>query len=490
MTLALQIVLALVVLVGLITTIMSIKNWHWAQMLLLLGIFFSSLGTLVLGMEVFRIHRNYRKAIPAKEVQLAEVQADIEALNRGTRDAAVIGRLAGDVADFETLATKADSLAESLTAETSAKFLGKSDVAEGQRLLRLRAQELRNLAKNPALRDKVAKTLEQMAEAGMPSANSWSKDLQNIARQRGRVWRDVAPSGQFDPKTGQVLVNIAQPKPHGLAKDSIVFAFEQGEPNAAAPDKGPRYLGEFRVVETSPDGAQLEPVLRVDVPPGAVPPWFTQLQAATFARVAQSAQKKFPWSLYETMPADRHAMFADLTDEQLKQLLPAASVDEYLRHGKPATDDDDEFHRAGYDEQGRRLGPDDADKAVKTLYDRQLRDYAYLFSDLLRRRAVMTAEHSGLTEDIAKLKAAQANGEKLAAHRTEEKNGLTGDLQHMQRDQQAIEALLAKVNSQLEYAAAQTAEKIRENLRLAAEFAQRQLTLLDGIGSTQAATTP
>jgi hypothetical protein len=167
-------------------------------------------------------------------------------------------------------------------------------------------------------------------------------------------------------------------------------------------------------------------------------------------------------------------------------MLPAASVGEYIRHGEPATDDDDQYHRAGYDEQGQRLGPDDLDKAVKTLYDRQLRDYAYLFAELLRRRVVMTAEHSGLTEDIAKLKAANANGLKLTAHRETEKAGLTGDLAHMKRDQQTIESLLEKITAQLEYARAETAKKLRENLELAADLAQRQLGLpgaIDGAGS-------
>lgn len=428
MTLALQIVLALVVLVGLITTIMSVKNWHWAQMLLLLGIFFSALGTLVLGMEVFRIHRNLRQGIPAKEVQLADVRAEIEALQRGTRDATLAARVFAPEEppfDFE-------------------------------------------------------------AEGEMPSANVWSKRLQSMARNRGRVWRGVQPTG-FDPQTGRVVVNVAEPKPHGLTKQSIVFAFEQGEPNAAEPAKGPRYLGEFRVVETQPDTVQLEPVLKLDVAPGAVPAWFPQLQAARLQRVAQS---KGPWSLYETMPADRHELFANLTDEQLKQMLPASSVEEYLRHGTPATDDDDQYHRAGYDEQGRRLGPDDLDKAVKTLYDRQLRDYAYLFAELLRRRVVMTAQHSGLTEDIAKLKAANANGLKLSAHRQAEITGLTGDLQHMQRDQQAIESLLSKITAQLEFARTRTAELLSENLRVAADFAQRQLALLNAIDTAQAATGP
>ena len=83
MTLVLQILLAIVVLVGLITAIMSIKNWHWAQMLLMLAIFFSSLGTLVLGLEVFRIHRHWRAGVIALEGRIAAEEAKHEALTLG-----------------------------------------------------------------------------------------------------------------------------------------------------------------------------------------------------------------------------------------------------------------------------------------------------------------------------------------------------------------------------------------------------------------------
>ena len=93
MTLVLQIVLAVVVLVGLITVIMSVKNWHWAQMLLLLCIFFSSIGALVLGLEVFRIHRTFRSKIPGLEQQIAELELKIDALKNGTGDQSLAGRI-------------------------------------------------------------------------------------------------------------------------------------------------------------------------------------------------------------------------------------------------------------------------------------------------------------------------------------------------------------------------------------------------------------
>jgi c-di-AMP phosphodiesterase-like protein len=86
LALVLQIAVLLVVLIGLITIIMSIKNWHWAQMVLVLSIFFMAIATLFLGMETFRIHRNIRKAIPGLEKKLAEVEEENRALQFGARN--------------------------------------------------------------------------------------------------------------------------------------------------------------------------------------------------------------------------------------------------------------------------------------------------------------------------------------------------------------------------------------------------------------------
>ena len=86
MALVLQIAVLLVVLIGLITIIMSIKNWHWAQMVLVLCIFFMAIATLFLGMETFRIHRNIRKAIPGLEKKLADVEEENRALQYGARN--------------------------------------------------------------------------------------------------------------------------------------------------------------------------------------------------------------------------------------------------------------------------------------------------------------------------------------------------------------------------------------------------------------------
>jgi hypothetical protein len=410
LTLVLQIVVVLVILVGLITIIMSIKNWHWAQMLLVLSLFFTSIGVLVLGLEVFRIHRNLRKGMPALEKKIADVQAESAALERGTRDEALMNRIFAEGLPFDA-------------------------EAEGNR---------------------------------MPAMDVWKQRLQVQARERGRVWSGVKPAGRVDAATGQIPVAIPAPRPHGLEKDAIVYAFEQGPPNPAAPDQPAQYLGEFRVMEVRDDGVTLKSVQGLD--------------NRTGGRLDRSAANPGSvWKLYETMPLDSYELFAGLNEAQLKQLLPAESIPEYLRQGTPATPDDDEYHRAGFDDKGLRVGPDDAANATEWRFDRPLRDYAYLFAELARQRVVMLAQRAGLVEDNNRLKAAEASAQKLKAHREQEIVALKADLGHMTRDRQVIERLLAAVEQQLGSARKMVGDLMNENAELAQKLVASQLAQLRSI---------
>jgi hypothetical protein len=406
--LAFQILVAVVILAGLITVIMSVKNWHWAQMVLLLLIFFCSIGVLFLGLEVYRIHKTFRGKMPALQQQLAQVELKNEALKNGTGDNALAGSIFSEMPfDFE---------------------------AEGSR---------------------------------MPGLGVWTHRLQDQARQRGRVWRGVMPAGPVDARTSRVPVQI-QPQPHGLEQDAIVSVFEQGEPNAANPAQGAQYLGDFRVVEVRPDGVTLEAVIKLD--------------KFTGPRVAGS---KGPWALYETLPADRHELFAGMTEEQLRQLIPAASVDEYIRHGqkveKPNAGDAFNPNIAMLDEQSRRVGPDNAEAAVTWLYERQLRDYAFLFAAENRRLVELVAQKSSLQEDLRKLAAANKVAEKFSAMRTDEKQALAGDKAHLDADRAAVEALLATIDRQLANAQRMLAEGLQRNSQLVAQLTNEQMQMLEQV---------
>jgi hypothetical protein len=404
LALVLQILLAVVILTGLITVIMSVKNWHWAQMLLLLAIFFSSIGSLVLGLEVYRIHRTYKAPLPALEQQLADVEAKNQALQYGA-DAPMAAKVFVEGPPFDV-----------------------------------------------------------EAEGSMPGVNVWVQRLQDVIRQRGQVWRGVAPAGPVDAATNRVPVRIDNPKPHGLKQDAIVYVFEQGEPNAAAPADGGQFLGEFKVVQASEGGAVLESVVTLD--------------QRTGNRLANSQK---PWVIYAILPTDSHELFAGVPAETLKQWFSPAIVEQYLRDGQVLEDGANEPNRAAFDENGRRLGPDNEGDVAQWRYDRPLRDYGYLFEAAHRRFVQLSAQRTALQEDIKKLTAANDIAKQLGALRTEEKDALAGDLEHMQADRAAIEAHLATVATRLANAQQEVAALLKYTAEQADQLRAKQQRQLDEV---------
>ena len=290
----------------------------------------------------------------------------------------------------------------------------------------------------------------------VPSAGELEHRLHLVTRLRGQVWRKVAPAG-FDPQTGTVTVTIDSPQPSGIAPDKILFLFEDGPPTQPDPTQGPQYLGEFRVTESA--GQQVKMVT------------VNQLDDVEKQRLAKSPGN---WALYETMPVDQSDIFAGLTAEQLKKILPAASVEEYIREGTPAGPDDDEWHVVGYDEDGNQVGPNDMAKAVKKVYHRRLRDYASEFADLNRRRVMLLRSIEAVSDDNEQLKVALASAEKLGAFREEEIRKLTIDLAGVTKERQLIEKHLATVQAQLATARKLLDQAIIENRRLADELARRE----------------
>lgn len=396
MGLYIQILLGVLVLASFVIAYFAARTWHWSHVLVMLGIFLSTVGYFVLAAETLRINAVLRKSFNEVQAEVATVEAQTIALRKGSREPQVMNQL--------------------------------------------RALEVR-------LPDD-AETLRSM--------NELDHQLNLITRLRGRVWRNVGKVG-FDPATGQLQIGVEAPAPAGFNKDSVVFLFEQGESALPDPTQGAQYLGEFRIRETAGQQASLEPVLRLD--------------EFETGRIANS---QGPWILYETMPMDRHEIFASMTEEEIRKLIPEASVQEYVRHGKEAVADDDEFHRAGYDESGKRVGPDEFDKAAKQVYERRLRDYALEFEQLSRHRAVLVAEISGVRQDVEKLAAAQESAKKLEAFRTDEVRRLTIDLAGVKKEREAIDRHLGLVQRQVARAQELLAQTIQQNSELAKELARQQ----------------
>jgi hypothetical protein len=287
-------------------------------------------------------------------------------------------------------------------------------------------------------------------------------ELLIATRLRGRIWRNVKPAGAPNAQTGAVNVAVPAPTPAGIKKDTVVFLFEEGPtqpPAANGAPQGAQYMGEFTVASAGPQQAGLQPVLPLDE--------FQRRRLAT---------SRASWIIYETMPLDRHEIFAKKTDKELQQLLPKKTVNEYIRDGKPATPDDDPFRVVGFDENNKPL-PSGADlsKATKKLYQRRLRDYAAEFDELSRRRIAMLTDRDALNKDIDRLKLAEDAAKKIQDFRQNERTKLTSDLAGLVKERTAIEKHLADVNKLLARARQLTAELKLRNDRLAAELAARQL---------------
>jgi uncharacterized integral membrane protein len=284
--------------------------------------------------------------------------------------------------------------------------------------------------------------------------------LEIHTRDRGRAWRQVAPAGALDQQ-GRRAVTIPAPTPHGLQVDTVVYGFEAGKPNLADPASGQQYLGEFRVVESTDTGVILESVNLLD--------------QRTGERLARS---QGPWNLYEIMPADRHSTFAGLEEAELRQRLPASVVEEFLRHGKEPTENDDPSNIVGFDAEDKQLPPGDLAGAARKEFHRPLVDYAFLFSELAKEKVVLMARIDAVREDNAKLAAALASAKKLSAFREDEKKLMASDLAGMKQDRAAIEKHLAAVKGMLENAVKLVDNLLAENSKLARELAEREAALV------------
>jgi hypothetical protein len=300
-------------------------------------------------------------------------------------------------------------------------------------------------------------------------------ELLIITRQRGRVWRNVKPAGQINAQTGAMPITIGIPTPANLKAETVVYLFGDGPPQqpAGGAPRGPQFLGEFTVAQATAQGATLQPVAPLDE--------FERRRLATTPA---------PWIIYDSMPIDRHQIFAGKPDQELKQKLPAKSVDEYIRDNKPSKDADDPARVIGLDENGNRVAPADMAKATKKLYQRRLRDFASEFDDLARRRVVMLSDIDAINKDIDRLKAAQDVAKKIQAHREDERARLTTDLAGVTKEKAAIEQLVGRIKQQIGRAQQLTEDVLRRNSQMADQLSTRELEpRAPGNGATSPAKT-
>jgi hypothetical protein len=391
------------ILASFIIAFFSAKTWHWGHVIVVLGIVLATGGFFILAAETLRINSVYRTAIKNKTTQLEDVTVRNDALEKGTDDATVISKLASETEPEVAMPENAESI---------------------------------------------------------PSLSDLDHQLLIAKRLRGRVWRKVAPAGA-DPANAGMKITFQGPAPAGLSPETIVYVFEEGEPQLPAADgspQGPQYLGEFRVAAVSGQQATIVPIEAMDE--------FEQRRLTS---------SRGPWSLYETIPPDRYEVFAGKNEAELRKKLPAQSVEEYIRHGKEAAAADDETRKLYVDETGLPLPADKQASAAKVLYQRRLRDYAVEFDELSNRRLDMEVTRSAVRKDIDRLTAALASAKELQAFRQKEVERLKLDLTGVTKERVAIQKHLAQIRQQVANLQKQLAETLRLNSELADRLNEIQL---------------
>ena len=287
---------------------------------------------------------------------------------------------------------------------------------------------------------------EELAATGLRHLRH---EMHRLTIDRGPVWFDGQPAQEV-AADGTVAVVVDQPVPHGIATGVQMFVFEQ--------DAEGQYIGEFEVTEATEGSVVIRPVM-------SLADW--QLQRIT--------QSQSPWALYRSMPVDRHDLFMSMTEEELTATVPAESVDEYLRDGQPAADDDLPERTAGYKADGNLATDEEQDQVVETRYVRQLRDYGWLLREYAKQLAVMEVNRDSLDADAARLADALAKSQQDVAYRETEKTNVGEDLAKFQIERQVITEHLARLERQYANLQTRLTEVLHQIVQQAAEFTSLQL---------------
>ncbi|MFZ5829717.1 MAG: hypothetical protein ACOY3P_06505 [Planctomycetota bacterium] len=338
--------------------------------------------------------------------------------------------------------------------------------------LRTQANQLENEIRE--VEAKIVAVRSSMEEAPDPqkSIDQLQLALQPYLADRGRVWREVVP-GNANPQTGEVSVTVELPDPHGIAPKTLLYAFE-----ATPAGENGDYLGEFVVEGVTNKQIGLRPARRM-----------------TTDQLTRLAQSKGPWTLYELMPIDKHWAFADLSEEELKRILPEGTVAEYIREGEPATWQDlKEWGVRGLvvDEEGRPLLDDQGQPIpdAKGFYSRQLRDYKQVFDYYHNHFNAMVNHLQENQRDLAKLNhAVKMTSEEIASLRTNNE-ALTRRLAEATRERDAVANHAQNLDQHLALLESTVEETIRENQRLADQIAQIQRLAVREIDARAPLTTP
>jgi hypothetical protein len=271
-----------------------------------------------------------------------------------------------------------------------------------------------------------------------------------------QVWPNCAV--QVRPDRNSVVVVAAveppadaagKPYPHGIPALGTLYAFEESTAEGLG-----RYLGEFNVTKVEEKQVTLQPAF----PPG-------QLDVKKINEAARA-----PWTFFNVLPQDNHDSFASLTDDQKKAMLPADTLREYQKDGKPAEPQDP---KERIDAQGN--------------YVRELRDYAQLLNHARQHNTILFDEMEATTRDLALVKGAQEDAQRQVQFAQNQITELKAQLAKREKERDAVAqfnkdqkdvlegGLLKQLKDKLATIEAEINRLIEQNKAMAGQIAQKQL---------------
>ncbi len=243
--------------------------------------------------------------------------------------------------------------------------------------------------------------VESGAEIVEPGIEQLTAELHRAVLDRGTVWFS-AKVDKIDPQTGVGELTIEEPQPHDIVANMVLFVFEQ---ETAA--KGGRYLGEFKV--TKGDGIAKTIEIAPNLP-------------LTDQDRQRLRQAKETWALYAIMPVDNGKLFAAMTPEERKELLPGKSPE-------------------GLEEYASG--------------ERTLRDYEYFFHQNSVERELLAKTIATTQENVKRVEAGRQETEKEISFRQGEQVALSADREKFQFEQKAIHTYLESLEKQFDQVEAQ-----------------------------------
>ena len=265
----------------------------------------------------------------------------------------------------------------------------------------------------------------QRGEDAAPGIRQTRMALYKLLIDRGRVWDNCMPERVVDAERGVIRLTTDSPDPHRITNKMVLDIFEEkpiGE--------GGRYLGEFRVTAAGDQPGDKQIALE---PSTTMPP----------EQLERLLASQGPWTLYEVLPSDNHDVLAGLSEEELRKLLPAGTVEQYINDKPPN--------------------------------ERKLRDYQVLFREYDRQRSVLVDAKKAIDHDKRFIDSALADARQQVQFRQAEITALKAELAKFEQQRDVVIAHGDNLQNALDARQARIEKLVADNVATAGRIAKIQL---------------